>query len=52
VPAETVEARYVILVDEFAEIRLDGLRVLPREALRKVCNERKTREDIVRALEK
>jgi hypothetical protein len=46
------EKEFIILTDEFAEIRLRGLRVLTREELRKVCNRRKTKEAIVRALSK
>ena len=43
-------ARCVIPVDEFAEIELDGLKVLTRDEFRKVCNRHKTRKAIVEAL--
>lgn len=43
---------YVIAVDEFAEIELAGLRTLTREELRAVCDREKTKEAIVKALQK
>lgn len=43
-------ANYVILVDEFSEVELKGLRVLNREELRAVCDREKTKEKIVQAL--
>lgn len=41
---------YVILIDEFAELELKGLRVLNREELRAACDREKTKEKIVQAL--
>jgi hypothetical protein len=41
---------YVIPVDEFAEIELQGLRTLTRDELRAVCDREKTKEKIVEAL--
>ncbi len=46
----TSPANQVILIDEFAEVTLKGLRVLSREDLRKVCDAEGTKEKIVRAL--
>jgi hypothetical protein len=43
-------AGFVILVDEFAEVTLKGLRVLSREELRNACDAEGTKEKIVRAL--
>ena len=51
VKAYNLEAsRYVIAVDEFAEIELDGLNALTRDELRKACDKYKTKEKIVKAL--
>jgi hypothetical protein len=51
VPAQQLtEAHYVILVDEFAEIELKGLRALTRTELRNVCDQEGTKESIVNAL--
>lgn len=43
-------SEYVILIDEFAEVELKGLRVLDRAELRAVCDREKTKEKIVQAL--
>jgi hypothetical protein len=45
-------SNYVILVDEFAEFALKGLRVLTREELRTTCDREGTKEAIVKALER
>jgi len=42
---------YVIAVDEFAEFELDGLDVLTRAELRKICDKHKTRKKILEALD-
>jgi hypothetical protein len=44
-------SRYLIAVDEFAEIELPGVRPIDRVELRKVCDSMKTKEEIVKALE-
>jgi hypothetical protein len=46
----THTAGYVILVDEFASVERNGLRVLSREELRAIRDEEKAREPIVQAL--
>jgi hypothetical protein len=43
---------YLIAVDEFAEIELPGARVLSRDELRALCDQAKTREAILKALER
>ena len=43
-------SRYVIAVDEFAEIELAGSNVLTREELRDACDRYQTKEEIVRGL--
>jgi hypothetical protein len=43
-------SKYLIPVDEFAEVELKGLRSLTREELRAVCDREKTKEAIIRAL--
>jgi len=43
-------SRYVIPVDEFAEIELAGSSALTREELREACDRHKTKEEIVRGL--
>jgi hypothetical protein len=43
-------AEYLIPVDEFAEIELNGMRTLTRDELRAVCDREKTEEKIVEAL--
>ncbi len=48
---ETDEAEYLLPVDEFAEVELDGRRVVTRAELRALCDEERTREDILKALE-
>jgi hypothetical protein len=45
---ESVE--YIIAVEEFAEVEIPGLQPLTRGEFREVCNTRKTRPEIVRAL--
>lgn len=45
-------ARYLIAVDEFAEVQLKGMRVLSREELRAICDREKTKEAILEALRK
>lgn len=44
------ESHYFVLVDEFAEVELAGLRCYDREELRKICDEQKTKENILAAL--
>lgn len=46
------DCRYVIAVDEFAEIERSGLTSLTRDELRRVCDKYKTREAILTALQK
>jgi hypothetical protein len=41
---------YLIPVDEFAEVELNGARVLTRAELRAICDREKTKERIVQAL--
>ena len=48
---ELEASRYVIPVDEFAEVVLPRLGVLSREDLRKICDREKTRGKIVEALQ-
>jgi hypothetical protein len=43
-------SRYLIPVDEFAEVSLPGPRVLTREELRAVCDRERTKEAIMEAL--
>jgi hypothetical protein len=43
---------YLIAVDEFAEVELRGNRALTRKELRTVCDQQKTKEAIVSALER
>jgi hypothetical protein len=45
-------SRYLIPVDEFAEVELRGVRVLTREELRGICDREKTKVAIVNALQK
>jgi hypothetical protein len=45
-------AQYLIAVDEFAEVELPSLRLPTREELRKLCDQRQTKEEIVAALHK
>jgi len=42
--------QYLIPVDEFAEVELNGLKVLTREEFRTICDQGKTREGITSAL--
>jgi hypothetical protein len=49
-PGKLEGANYLIAVDEFAEVELNGLKVLSREELRKICDEQQTKEKIVEAL--
>jgi hypothetical protein len=49
-PHQLEAAEYVIPVDEFAEIELQGLRTLTRDELRAVCDREQTKEKIVAAL--
>ncbi|MFO0961258.1 MAG: hypothetical protein U0800_28085, partial [Isosphaeraceae bacterium] len=50
-PQEMGPARYLIPVDEFAEVELDGLRVFNRDEFRGLCNGAKTKEAIIRAMQ-
>jgi hypothetical protein len=43
---------YLIAVDEFAEVELRGNRALTRKELRAVCDQQKTKEAIISALER
>jgi hypothetical protein len=45
-------SRYLIPVDEFAEVELRGVRVLTREELSAICDREKTKVAIVNALQK
>ena len=47
---QCIPSNYVILVDEFAEIDMNGLRVVTREELRTVCDRERTKDAIVKAL--
>jgi hypothetical protein len=49
-PGKLEGANYLIAVDEFAEVELNGLKVLSREELRKICDEQQTKEKIIEAL--
>jgi hypothetical protein len=49
-PYQLEAAEYIIPVDEFAEIELQGLRTLTRDELRAVCDRERTKEKIVEAL--
>ncbi len=49
-PHQLASARYLIPVDEFAEVQLGGLTALTREELRAVCDREKTRDAILAAL--
>ncbi len=49
-PSELETAHQFIAVDEFAEIELDGGRVLNRDELRAICDTHKTRDAIRQAL--
>ena len=49
-PYQLGTSKYVIPVDEFAEITLAGSNALTREELRAVCDRCKTKEDILAAL--
>jgi len=49
-PYQLGTSKYVIPVDEFAEITLAGSNALTREELRAVCDRCKTKEDILVAL--
>jgi hypothetical protein len=51
-PWKLEASRYLIPVDEFAEVELQGERVLTREELRMICDREKTKEAIVKALQK
>ena len=42
--------RYVIPVDAFAEFEIDGPGALTREEFRKICDQHKTKEEIIEAL--
>ncbi|HEV3024673.1 MAG TPA: hypothetical protein VGX76_19490 [Pirellulales bacterium] len=45
-------SHYLVPVDEFAEVELRGVRTLSREELRAICDREKTKEAIVKALER
>jgi hypothetical protein len=45
-----IDELYIILVDEFAEVELNGINTLTREEFRDVCDKFHTKEEIVRAL--
>lgn len=49
-PDQLEAVQYVIAVVEFAEVEIAGLQPLTREEFRKICNARKTRPEIIRAL--
>jgi hypothetical protein len=49
-PQQLEGVPYVIAVDEFAEAEVPGLQPLTREEFREVCDARKTKPEIVRAL--
>lgn len=48
----TRASNYLLAVDEFAEVELKGVRVLTRDELRAVADKHKTKEAIVRALQR
>lgn len=48
----TMASNYLLAVDEFAEVELKGVRVLTRDELRAVADKHKTKEAIVRALQR
>jgi hypothetical protein len=52
IEGEMEPAQYLIAVDEFAEVELPSLRLPTREELRKLCDQRQTKEEIVAALHK
>jgi hypothetical protein len=45
-------SNYFIPVDEFAEVEIKGTRVLTREELREICDREKTKEAILKALQR
>jgi len=45
-------ARYLIPVDEFAEVELSGLTVLTREEFRELCDKESDKEGIIAALQR
>ncbi len=47
---ELGESSYVIPVDEFAEIEIDGLDALTRDELRDICDRNKSKDDILQAI--
>jgi len=49
-PSSTKGCQYVIAVDEFAELELNGFRSLNRSEFRAICDEHKTREAICNAV--
>ncbi|MDB5349511.1 MAG: hypothetical protein JWN86_758 [Planctomycetota bacterium] len=51
-PGYLIPAQYVIPVDEFAEVEIQGGRVLTRNELRAICDKLKTKARIVEAIQK
>ena len=51
-PGKLGEMQYVIAVDEFAEADVPGLQPLTRKEFRQVCDARKTKPEIVKALDR
>jgi hypothetical protein len=45
-----IDGHYIILVDEFAEVQLDGFKTLTREEYRKICDKYNTKDEILEAL--
>lgn len=50
-PSGLLSESYVIAVDEFAEVEIKGPRALTRKELRDLCDQYKTKEAIIRALQ-
>jgi hypothetical protein len=50
--AELEPSHYLVAVDEFAEVAIPGRQVPTRDELRKVCDQKRTKEEIVAALRK
>jgi hypothetical protein len=51
-PAELGTARYLIPVDEFAEVELSGFSTLTREEFRALCDKESDKESIIAALQR
>ena len=49
-PYQVDSSDYLIPIDEFAEFEIEGLNVLTRKELRKICDRHGTKEEILKAL--